>query len=145
MGGFAAQVCTYRFRNLLASTAMEHAPEKLPYLITEQMGEVDRAVIEDYHIELIQMMENAGRNLAHLARERFLEGNPTGRDVCAGRDCSHMVNMVADRSAQTARVRSHRHRAGEGGFGRWRLGGRKMYRPSPRHIIETVFPTWHPN
>ena len=42
----------------------------------EQMIEVDRAMIEDYGIELIQMMENAGRNLAHLARERFLDGNP---------------------------------------------------------------------
>jgi hypothetical protein len=30
------------------------------------MIEVDRAMIEDYHIDLIQMMENAGRNLAHL-------------------------------------------------------------------------------
>jgi len=45
------------------------------------MREVDRAMIEDYHIALIQMMENAGRNLAHLARKRFLEGNPRGKNV----------------------------------------------------------------
>ena len=45
------------------------------------MREVDRAMIEDYHIELIQMMENAGRNLAHLARKRFLEGNPLNKKV----------------------------------------------------------------
>lgn len=45
------------------------------------MIEVDRAMIEDYHIELIQMMENAGRNLAHLARVRFLDGNPVGKRV----------------------------------------------------------------
>ncbi|MEJ2554871.1 MAG: NAD(P)H-hydrate epimerase [Anaerolineae bacterium] len=32
-------------------------------------------------IELIQMMENAGRVLAHLARERFLDGAPRGRGV----------------------------------------------------------------
>jgi NAD(P)H-hydrate epimerase len=38
-------------------------------------------MIEDYHIELIQMMENAGRNLAHLARSRFLDGDPRGRTV----------------------------------------------------------------
>lgn len=31
------------------------------------MIEVDRVMIEDLHIELIQMMENAGRNLARLA------------------------------------------------------------------------------
>ncbi len=53
----------------------------VPWLTTEQMIEVDRAMIEDYKIELIQMMENAGRALAHLARERFLDGNPRGRQV----------------------------------------------------------------
>jgi NAD(P)H-hydrate epimerase len=54
---------------------------EVPWLTTDQMLEVDRAMIEDYHIELIQMMENAGRALAHLARERFLDGDPRGRQV----------------------------------------------------------------
>ena len=45
------------------------------------MREVDRAMIEDYGILLIQMMENAGRDLAHLARSRFLGGDPIGRTV----------------------------------------------------------------
>jgi len=40
---------------------------------------VDRAMIEDYHIQLIQMMENAGRNLAELARQRFLNGNAANK------------------------------------------------------------------
>lgn len=53
----------------------------IPYLTTDQMIEVDRAMIEDYKIELIQMMENAGRNLAHLARNRFLDGNPIQKQV----------------------------------------------------------------
>jgi NAD(P)H-hydrate epimerase len=53
----------------------------VPYLTTAQMIEVDRAMIEDFGIELIQMMENAGRNLAHLARTRFLDGNPRGQQV----------------------------------------------------------------
>lgn len=53
----------------------------IPYLSTEQMIEVDRAMIEDYKIDLIQMMENAGRNLAHLARIRFLDNDPTGKTV----------------------------------------------------------------
>ena len=53
----------------------------VPYLTTDQMREVDRAMIEDYHIELIQMMENAGRNLAHLARNRFFDGQPMGKQV----------------------------------------------------------------
>ena len=47
----------------------------IPFVTTEQMREVDRAMVEDYGILLIQMMENAGRHLAHLARDRFL-GNP---------------------------------------------------------------------
>jgi NAD(P)H-hydrate epimerase len=53
----------------------------IPYLTTAQMIEVDRAMMEDYKIELIQMMENAGRNLAHLARDRFFEGDPRGKKV----------------------------------------------------------------
>lgn len=36
------------------------------------MIEVDRLMIEEYHIKLIQMMENAGRCLAILAKQRFL-------------------------------------------------------------------------
>ena len=59
-----------------------HSPiGQVPDLTTEQMVEVDRAMIEDYGIELIQMMENAGRNLAHLARLRFFEGDPRGKRV----------------------------------------------------------------
>ncbi len=53
----------------------------LPDLTTEQMVEVDRLMIEEYRIELIQMMENAGRALAHVARERFLAGDPRGKRV----------------------------------------------------------------
>jgi NAD(P)H-hydrate epimerase len=55
--------------------------DNIPYLNTNQMREVDRAMMEDYHIELIQMMENAGRNLAHLARTRFLQGDPREKEV----------------------------------------------------------------
>lgn len=45
----------------------------VPSLTTAQMVEVDRLMIEEYGIQLIQMMENAGRNLAELAR-RMLGG-----------------------------------------------------------------------
>ncbi|GAB4529374.1 MAG: hypothetical protein OHK0046_49190 [Anaerolineae bacterium] len=55
--------------------------DEVPYLTTDQMREVDRIMIEDYHIELIQMMENAGRSLAHLAKDRFLQGDPRGKRV----------------------------------------------------------------
>ncbi len=54
---------------------------EIPYLTTEQMIEVDRAMIEDFGIELLQMMENAGRALAHLARARFLGGDPLDKRV----------------------------------------------------------------
>lgn len=57
------------------------ATADVPFLTTEQMIEVDRAMIENYGIDLVRMMENAGRNLAHLARERFLDGDPRGRHV----------------------------------------------------------------
>ena len=40
----------------------------VPALTTEQMIEVDRLMIDEYGITLIQMMENAGRNLAIVAR-----------------------------------------------------------------------------
>lgn len=50
-----------------------------PYVTAKQMAEVDRAMIEDYGISLMQMMENAGRNLAHLARDRFFDGDPRNK------------------------------------------------------------------
>jgi len=55
--------------------------QKLPFLTRAEKREVDRATIEDYRIELIQMMENAGRVLAHLVRDRFLGGEPVERRV----------------------------------------------------------------
>jgi NAD(P)H-hydrate epimerase len=41
----------------------------IPALTTSQMIEVDRLMVEVYDITLEQMMENAGRNLADLARQ----------------------------------------------------------------------------
>ncbi|MFX0094256.1 MAG: NAD(P)H-hydrate epimerase [Candidatus Hodarchaeota archaeon] len=45
------------------------------------MREIDRLMVEEFHITLIQMMENAGRNLASLARSRFFDGNPLDKNV----------------------------------------------------------------
>ena len=39
----------------------------LPVITVEQMREVDRLMVEDFHITLPQMMENAGRNLAEFS------------------------------------------------------------------------------
>ncbi|RMG94202.1 MAG: NAD(P)H-hydrate epimerase [Chloroflexi bacterium] len=55
--------------------------EQIPYLTTDEMREVDRLMIEVYGIELIQMMENAGRCLAELSRNLFLAGDPRGKQV----------------------------------------------------------------
>jgi len=54
----------------------------LPALTAAQMAEVDRLMIDEYGILLIQMMENAGRNLAELAR-RMLDGKLAGRKIVA--------------------------------------------------------------
>ena len=53
---------------------------KIPALTTEQMVEVDRLMIEEYGIRLIQMMENAGRNLAEQAI-RMLGGSAEGKRI----------------------------------------------------------------
>ena len=48
---------------------------QIPRITTAQMVEVDRLMIETYRIDLIQMMENAGRCLAILAVDQFLKKN----------------------------------------------------------------------
>lgn len=53
---------------------------RLPALTIEEMAEVDRLMIEAYEITLLQMMENAGRNLAEQA-SRMLAGDLTRRHV----------------------------------------------------------------
>ncbi len=58
-----------------------HDRPPIPALNAEQMREVDRIMIEDLHIDLVQMMENAGRNLAELALRRF---HPDTVTVLAG-------------------------------------------------------------
>ena len=68
--------------------------QELPSLTMDQMREVDRAVIEDLHIELVQMMENAGRNLAELALRRFAPG---GVVVLAGPGGNGGGGLVAAR------------------------------------------------
>ena len=71
---------------------------EIPALTTEQMVEVDRLMIEEYGIELIQMMENAGRNLAELTARR-LGASLSGRTVCVlcGRGNNGGGGMVAAR------------------------------------------------
>ena len=50
---------------------VDKTPPDVPSLTVAQMIEVDRIMVEDLGITLLQMMENAGRNLARLAAERM--------------------------------------------------------------------------
>lgn len=75
-------------------------------MTTEQMIEIDRLMIEEYKIGLIQMMENAGRSLANLTVQ-LLGKSPLGRSICvlSGRGnnggggmaaARHLLNRGAD-------------------------------------------------
>jgi NAD(P)H-hydrate epimerase len=54
--------------------------KNIPALTTSQMVEVDRLMIEHYKISLVQMMENAGRNLAELAIDH-LDSSESKADI----------------------------------------------------------------
>jgi len=45
------------------------------------MIEVDRLMMHEYHIDLIQMMENAGCCLAILIKDRFFDGGVEGKHI----------------------------------------------------------------
>jgi NAD(P)H-hydrate epimerase len=70
------------------------AAANVPALTADQMREVDRAMVEDLHIELVQMMENAGRSLAELAIARFAPASVT---VLAGPGGNGGGGLVAAR------------------------------------------------
>jgi NAD(P)H-hydrate epimerase len=53
---------------------------ELPVVSVEQMAEADRIMIEEIGIALLQMMENAGRNIAELTRS-LLGGSLEGQRV----------------------------------------------------------------
>ena len=71
---------------------------ELPAVTREQMREVDRLMIEEYGIRLLQMMENAGLNLADLVR-RYLGPPLAGRRVAvlAGRGNNGGGGLIAAR------------------------------------------------
>lgn len=75
-------------------------------LTTDQMKEVDRLMIEEWHINLFQMMENAGRNLAQLAK--VLMGNSTKDKrvvILCGKGNNGGGGMVAARHLHNWRAR----------------------------------------
>ena len=56
---------------------------RVPGLTTEQMREVDRIAVEDFGLGILQMMENAGRNLAQFTLS-FIERKPVRVAILAG-------------------------------------------------------------
>jgi hypothetical protein len=72
----------------------------VPAVTAEQMRKVDRIMIDDLHIELIQMMEHAGRNLAELALRRF---DPATVTVLAGPGGNGGGGLVAARPGEPPR------------------------------------------
>ncbi len=70
----------------------------LPAVTRDQMREVDRLMIEEYRIQLMQMMENAGLQLARLTRE-YLDGLIDGQRVLvlAGRGNNGGGGLAAGR------------------------------------------------
>ncbi len=58
----------------------------VPVVTAEEMREGDRLMVEVYGVMLLQMMENAGRNLAILGRRLLWRpGNPSFWANTAGR------------------------------------------------------------
>jgi len=58
----------------------QRAAHNVPAITTDQMRRVDQLMVEAYGISLLQMMENAGRLLAALAR-RLLDGSVKDRRI----------------------------------------------------------------
>jgi NAD(P)H-hydrate epimerase len=75
----------------------------VPWLTVEQMREVDRIMVEELGISLLRMMENAGRNLAELARH-LLDVDACGRSIAvlAGPGGNGGGGLVAARHLSTA-------------------------------------------
>ncbi|MCL7454266.1 MAG: NAD(P)H-hydrate epimerase [Anaerolineae bacterium] len=85
----------------------------IPAVTAEQMREVDRIAVEEFGLGILQMMENAGRNLAANVVEMLagMDGEVTvlagaggngGGGLCAARHLhnrGYKVNLILDREA----------------------------------------------
>lgn len=84
----------------------------VPAVTADEMRTVDRVAVEDVGLRLLQLMENAGRNLAAVVRERLADadrgpvvvfagaGGNGGGGLCAARHLSNhgaAVRVVLDR------------------------------------------------
>ena len=85
---------------------------KIPAINTEEMIEVDRLMIEVYGISLLQMMENAGRNLAELALQMLKNSGKTVAILC-GAGNNGGGGMVAARHLHNRGADVHLIRVGD--------------------------------
>jgi NAD(P)H-hydrate epimerase len=71
----------------------------VPALSADQMSRVDRIMVDDFGVTVLQLMEVAGRAVAAWARERFLGGDARGKTVLvlAGSGGNGGDGMVAAR------------------------------------------------
>ncbi len=86
----------------------------IPAVTAQQMREVDRIAVEEFHLDILQMMENAGRSLAHHVRDMLGTthgsvtilagaGGNSGGGLCCARHLHNRhfhVHVVLDRSAE---------------------------------------------
>jgi NAD(P)H-hydrate epimerase len=123
----------------------------IPTLTTEQMREVDRLMIEEYGIQLLQMMENAGRGLAELARDRLGgalanqeilvfcgKGNNGGGGLVAARylhnwGASVQVRLAEEEAQLKTAARQHWETAKK-----LRLQGRERGQDKPDLVIDAL-------
>jgi len=75
--------------------------DSVVWLTEAEMVEVDRVMIDDLGIDLLQMMENAGRNLARVAIDLFA---PSSVWVAAGSGGNGGGGMVAARHLANAGI-----------------------------------------
>lgn len=76
-------------------------PDGVAWISEADMVEIDRIMIEELHIELVQMMENAGRNLARLVLDLY---SPRTVSVAAGSGGNGGGGLVAARHLANAGV-----------------------------------------
>lgn len=76
--------------------SVDKMPSEVPSLTIAQMIEIDRIMVEDLGITLVQMMESAGRNLARLAAVHLSGGGWTEQSSAALAD--PMFGNIPDRS-----------------------------------------------
>lgn len=77
------------------------AADRVAWITEREMVEIDRVMIDELHIELIQMMENAGRSLARVAIDLF---DPSRVAVAAGSGGNGGGGLVAARHLANAGV-----------------------------------------